>query len=105
MLAFVIEENRFFRWCSWWIYIIGGATEALTARGSIAFCGGKIVGSAQDAGTFFRKMASNIQIGKMAMQIGRYFQIPLDRNMNKAGLVGRKMPDVVGKASGGKILL
>ena len=82
--------------------IIGGATGALTAGGNILFGGVKIVGSAQKTGTFFHRMASNIQAGKMAMQIGRYSQITLDRSMNKAGLVGRKMPDVVGKARWGK---
>lgn len=82
--------------------IIGGTTGALTAGGNILFSGVKIVGSAQKTGTFFHRMASNIQAGKMAMQIGRYSQITLDRSRNKAGLVGRKMPDVVGKARWGK---
>lgn len=41
----------------------------------------------------------------MAMQIGRYSQITLDRSLNKAGMVGRKMPDVMGKARWGRDLI
>ena len=84
--------------------IIGGVTSALFAGINIATGAVKIVGSAQKTGTFFHRMASNIQAGKMAMQIGRYSQITLDRSLNKAGLVGRKMPDVVGTARWGKNL-
>lgn len=50
-------------------------------------------------------MASNIQAGKMAMQVGRYKTIALDRNLNKAGLIGRREPDVIGVARIGKNLL
>ena len=85
--------------------IIGGAMGALTAGVNIATGAVKIVGSAQKTGTFFHRMASNISAGKMAMQIGRYSQITLDRSLNKAGLVGRKMPDVVGKARWGTDLI
>ena len=85
--------------------IIGGATAALSAGINIATGAVKIVGSAQKTGTFFHRMASNIQAGKMAMQIGRYSQITLDRSLNKAGLIGRKMPDVIGTARWGKNLL
>lgn len=49
-------------------------------------------------------MASNIKAGKMAIQIGRYSQITLDKSLNKAGLIGRKMPDVIGTARWGKSL-
>ena len=85
--------------------IIGGATAALSAGINIATGAVKIVGSAQKTGTFFHRMASNIQAGKMAMQIGRYSQITLDRSLNKAGLIGRKMPDVIGTARWVKNLL
>ena len=84
--------------------IIGGVTGAVTAGINIATGAVKIVGTAQKTGTFFHRMASNIQAGKMAMQIGRYSQITLDRSLNKAGLVGRKMPDVIGTARWGKSL-
>ena len=85
--------------------IVGGATAALTAGINIATGAVKIVGSAQKTGAFFHRFASNVQAGKMAMQIGRYSQITLDRSLNKAGLVGRKMPDVIGTARWGKNLL
>ena len=84
--------------------IIGGITGALSAGANIATGAVKIVGSAQKTGTFFHQMASNVQAGKMAMQIGRYSQITLDRSLNKGGLIGRKMPDVIGKARWGKDL-
>ena len=78
--------------------LIGGAIGALTAGINIATGAVKIVGSAQKTGTFFHRFASNVSAGKMAMQVGRYSQITLDRSLNKAGMVGRKMPDVMGKA-------
>ena len=84
--------------------IMGGMTGALTAGINIATGAVKIVGTAQKTGTFFHGMASNIQAGKMAMQIGKYSQITLDRSLNRAGLVGRKMPDVIGTARWGKSL-
>ena len=84
--------------------IIGGITGALSAGANVATGAVKIVGSAQKTGTFFHRMASNVQAGKMAMQIGRYSQITLDRSLNKGGLIGRKMPDVIGKARWGKDL-
>ena len=84
--------------------IIGGITGALSAGANIATGAVKIVGSAQKTGTFFHRMASNIQAGKMAMQVGRYSQITLDRSLKKGGLIGRKMPDVIGKARWGKDL-
>ena len=84
--------------------IIGGVTGALTSGINIATGAVSIVGSAQKTGTFFHRMASNLQAGKMAIQIGRYSQITLDRSLNKAGLVGRKMPDVIGTARWGKSL-
>ena len=68
--------------------IMGGMTGALTAGINIATGAVKIVGTAQKTGTFFHGMASNIQAGKMAMQIGKYSQITLDRSLNRAGLVG-----------------
>ena len=85
--------------------IIGGATGALTSGINIAVGAVKIVGTAQKTGTFFHRMASNIQAGKMAIQIGRYSQITLDRSLNRAGLIGRKMPDVIGTARWGRNLL
>lgn len=85
--------------------IIGGAMGALSAGVNITTGAVKIVGSAQKTGTFFHRMASNISAGKMAIQIGRYSQITLDRSLNKAGLVGRKMPDVMGKARWGTDLI
>ena len=85
--------------------IIGGVTGAISAGVNIATGAVKIVGSAQKTGTFFHRLASNIQAGKMAIQIGRYSQITLDRSLNKAGLIGRKMPDVIGTARWGKNLL
>ena len=84
--------------------IMGGMTGALTAGINIATGAVKIVGTAQKTGTFFHRMASNIQAGKLAMQIGKYSQITLDRSLNRAGLVGRKMPDVIGTARWGKSL-
>lgn len=84
--------------------IMGGMTGALTAGINIATGAVKIVGTAQKTGTFFHGMASNIQAGKLAMQIGKYSQITLDRSLNRAGLVGRKMPDVIGTARWGKSL-
>lgn len=69
--------------------IMGGMTGALTAGINIATGAVKIVGTAQKTGTFFHGMASNIQAGKLAMQIGKYSQITLDRSLNRAGLVGR----------------
>ena len=42
---------------------------------------------------------------KMFMQNGRYSQSTLERSLNKAGLIGRKMPDVIGTARWGKNLL
>ena len=84
--------------------IVGGITGALTAGINIATGAVKIVGSAQKTGTFFHRMASNIKAGKMAIQIGRYSQITLDKSLNKAGLIGRKMPDVIGTARWGKSL-
>lgn len=88
-----------------WGAVIGGITGALTSGINIATGAVKIAGSAQKTGTFFHRMASNIQAGKMAMQIGRYSQITLDRSLNRAGLIGRKMPDVIGTARWGKNLL
>lgn len=88
-----------------WGAVIGGITGALTSGINIATGAVKIAGSAQKTGTFFHRMASNIQAGKMAMQIGRYSQITLDRSLNRAGLTGRKMPDVIGTARWGKNLL
>lgn len=88
-----------------WGAVIGGITGALTSGINIATGAVKIVGSAQKTGTFFHRMASNIQAGKMAIQIGRYSQITLDRSLNRAGLIGRKMPDVIGTARWGKNLL
>ena len=97
--------------------IIGGATGALSAGINYISGGVKIIGTAQKGlsyvksngtkvtGTFFHRMASNIRAGKMAMQIGRYSQIALDQKLNKVGLVGTKMPDVIGKARWGKDLL
>ena len=85
--------------------IIGGVTGALTSGINIAVGAVKIVGTAQKTGTFFHRMASNIQAGKMAIQIGRYSQITLDRSLNRAGLIGRKMPDVIGTARWGRNLL
>lgn len=38
------------------------------------------------------------------MHYNRYSQITLDRSLNKAGLVGRKMHDVIGTARWGKSL-
>ena len=86
-----------------WGAVIGGITGALTSGINIATGAVKIAGSAQKTGTFFHRMASNIQAGKMAMQIGRYSQTTLDRSLNRAGLIGRKMPDVIGTARWGKI--
>lgn len=85
--------------------LIGGAIGALTAGINIATGAVKIVGSAQKTGTFFHRFASNVSAGKMAMQVGRYSQITLDRSLNKAGMVGRKMPDVMGKARWGRDLI
>ena len=85
--------------------IIGGATAALSAGINVATGAVKIIGSAQKTGAFFHRFASNVQAGKMAIQIGRYSQITLDRSLNKAGLIGRKMPDVIGTARWGKNLL
>ena len=85
--------------------LIGGAIGALTAGINIATGAVKIVGSAQKTGTFFHRFASNVSAGKMAMQIGRYSQITLDRSLNKAGMVGRKMLDVMGKARWGRDLI
>ena len=96
--------------------IIGGATGALSAGLNYISGGVKIIGSAQRGlnyvrsngtkvtGTFFHRMASNIQAGKMAMQIGRYSQIALDKKLNNVGFVGTKMPDVIGTARWGKNL-
>ena len=84
--------------------IFGGITGLLSAGMNIATGAVKIVGSAQKTGTFFHRMASNVQAGKMAMQIGRYSQITLDRSLKKGGLIGNKMPDVIGKARWGKNL-
>ena len=85
--------------------LIGGAIGALTAGINIATGAVKIVGSAQKTGIFFHRFASNVSAGKMAMQVGRYSQITLDRSLNKAGMVGRKMPDVMGKARWGRDLI
>ena len=85
--------------------LIGGAIGALTAGINIATGAVKIVGSAQKTGTFFHRFASNVSAGKMAMQVGRYSQITLDRSLNKAGMVERKMPDVMGKARWGRDLI
>ena len=85
--------------------LIGGAIGALTAGINIATGAVKIVGSAQKTGTFYHRFASNVSAGKMAMQVGRYSQITLDRSLNKAGMVGRKMPDVMGKARWGRDLI
>ena len=85
--------------------VIGGITGVLSSGINIATGAVKIVGSAQKTGTFFHRMASNIQAGKMALQIGRYSQITLDRSLNKAGLIGRKMPDIIGTARWGKNIL
>ena len=84
--------------------IIGGIIGALGAGTNVATGAVKIDGSAQVTGTFFHRMASNIQAGKMAIQIGRYSKITLDRSLKRGGLIGRKMPDVVGKARWGKNL-
>ena len=85
--------------------IIGGVTGALLAGINIATGAVKIAGSAQKTGTFFHRMASNVQAGKMATQIGRYSQISLDKSLNKSGLIGRCRPDVTGLARYGNNLL
>ena len=85
--------------------IIGGITGAVTSGINIATGAVKIVGSAQKTGTFFHRMASNVQAGKMALQVGRYSQITLDRSLKKAGLNGLKRPDVIGTARWGKNLI
>ena len=89
--------------------VIGGMLGALISGANLGLgnltngsIGAKFYGSAQKTGTFFHRMASNIEGGKMALQFGRYSQITLDRSLNKAGLVGRKMPDVIGTARLGK---
>lgn len=48
-----------------WGAIIGGVTGALTSGINIATGAVKVVGSAQKTGTFFHRMASNIQAGKL----------------------------------------
>lgn len=78
--------------------IVGGATGALSSGVNIATGSVKIIGSAQKTGTMFHKAASNIEAGKMAMQIGRYSKIGLNRALNTVGLNGRRMPDVTGVA-------
>lgn len=83
-----------------WGALIGGASGALLSGVNIATGGVKIIGSAQKTGNILHRFSSNVQAGKFAMQIGRYSTITLDRSLNKAGLVGRKMPDVVAAAIG-----
>lgn len=82
--------------------IMGGISGALLSGINIATGGVKIIGSAQKTKYIFHRFCSNVQAGKFAMQVGRYSTITLDRSLKRAGLVGRKMPDVIAVARVGQ---
>ena len=81
--------------------IIGGVTGALSAGlGPV-----QIVGSAQKTGTLLHRAASNIEAGKMALQGWKYSKVLLNRRLSTAGLIGRRLPDVIGVTHSGSSLL
>ena len=82
-----------------WGAVIGGITGALTSGINVAAGGVKIIGSAQKTGSIFHRFASNIQAGKMAMAIGKYSEIYLNRSKG-LGLTGFR-PDVTGVTKNG----
>ena len=85
--------------------IIGGATGALTAGISIATNTVEVIGSAQKTGTLLHRAASNIEATKMVLNPIKYSRVTLNRSLNTAGLVGRRIPDVIGIARDGSSLL
>ena len=77
--------------------ITGAATSGLgMITGTV-----KVVGSAQKTGTLLHRAASNIEAGKMSVQVWKYSKITLNRSLKTAGLSGRRMPDVIGIARNG----
>src|SRR5690554_2995636 len=87
--------------------VMGGITGVAVSSLNIVTGGVKIIGSAQvNKATFFHRMASNIQAGKMAMQIGQYSGISLNSKLSTMGLNGGGLrPDVIGIARNGHHVL
>ncbi|MDE5888408.1 MAG: hypothetical protein K2H20_00135, partial [Bacilli bacterium] len=76
--------------------VTGGATGAVVSTVGIKLGVVEVVGSAQATGTALHQFASNVAAGSMTLQPWKYDKVVLNRSLNTAGLVGRKMPDVIG---------